>query len=85
VASDTTESQLLVLNHLTAPGCPVVWAVRMSMSIPLVSEGIISQVKQVAEGAASVIEKLDRIRQELKTEIQEAWQEILAALKFSYA
>jgi len=57
----------------------------MSMSIPLVSEGIISQVKQVAEGAASVNEKLDRIRQELKTEIQEAWQEILAALKFFYA
>ena len=51
----------------------------------VISEGIISQVKQVAEGVASVNEKLDRIRQELKTEIQEAWQEILAALKFSYA
>jgi predicted acylesterase/phospholipase RssA len=25
-----------VLNHHTAPRCPVVWAVRMSMSIPLV-------------------------------------------------
>ena len=51
----------------------------------VISEGIISQVKQVAEGVASVNEKLDRIRQELKTEIQEARQEILAAVKFSYA
>jgi hypothetical protein len=51
----------------------------------VISEGIISQLKQVAEGVASVNEKLDRIRQELKTEIQEIRQEILAALKFSYA
>jgi predicted acylesterase/phospholipase RssA len=36
VASDTTDQSILVLNHLTAPDCPVVWAVRMSMSIPLV-------------------------------------------------
>ena len=36
VASDTTDSRLLVLNHRTAPDCPVVYAVRMSMSIPLV-------------------------------------------------
>jgi len=35
VASDTTGGKLLVLNHRTAPGCPLVWAVRMSMSIPL--------------------------------------------------
>jgi NTE family protein len=35
VASDTIGSRLLVLNHRTAPACPVVWAVRMSMSIPL--------------------------------------------------
>jgi predicted acylesterase/phospholipase RssA len=35
VASDTTAGKMLVLNHQTAPGCPVVWAVRMSMSIPL--------------------------------------------------
>ncbi len=35
IASDTTARQLLVLNHRTAPDCPVVWAVRMSMSIPL--------------------------------------------------
>jgi NTE family protein len=36
VVSDTTDSKLLVLNHRTAPQCPVVFAVRMSMSIPLV-------------------------------------------------
>ena len=36
VAADTTHGWLLVLNHRTAPDCPVVWAVRMSMSIPLV-------------------------------------------------
>ena len=51
----------------------------------VIFEGIISQVKQVAEGVASVNEKLDRIRQELKTEIQGIRQEILAAVKFSYA
>jgi predicted acylesterase/phospholipase RssA len=36
VASDTTAHQKLVLNRLTAPDCPVAWAVRMSMSIPFV-------------------------------------------------
>lgn len=36
VASDTTEMEMLVLNHRTAPDVPVSWAVRMSMSIPLV-------------------------------------------------
>jgi len=35
VAADTTDSRLLLLNHRTAPGCPVVWAARMSMSVPL--------------------------------------------------
>lgn len=41
VASDTTDQRLLVLNHRTAPDCPVVWAVRMSMSIPLVWNEIV--------------------------------------------
>lgn len=36
VTSDTTGEHLLVLNHSTAPDLPVVWAVRMSMSIPLI-------------------------------------------------
>ena len=94
----------------------------------VVSEGVIDQVKLVAEGVANVNEKLertrkelkeeidnktqpiaqavlelsgkvgaldgkvsdldrkvDRIHQELKTEIQETRQEVLAAVKFSYA
>jgi len=41
VASDTTDGRLLVLNHATAPDCPVIRAVRMSMSIPLVWEEVI--------------------------------------------
>jgi NTE family protein len=41
VASDTTDGRLLVLNHLTSPNCPVVWAVRMSMSIPLLWNEVI--------------------------------------------
>lgn len=36
VASDSTAQRMLVLSHGTAPACPLVWAVRMSMSIPLV-------------------------------------------------
>jgi hypothetical protein len=51
----------------------------------IVSEGVIDQVKLVAEGVATVNEKLDRIHQELKTEIHETRQEVLAAVKFSYA
>jgi predicted acylesterase/phospholipase RssA len=43
VASDTTEGRLLVLNHSTAPACPLVWAIRMSMSIPLVWDEVIWQ------------------------------------------
>jgi NTE family protein len=43
VASDTTEGQILVLNHRTAPDCPVVWATRMSMSIPLVWNEVLWQ------------------------------------------
>jgi predicted acylesterase/phospholipase RssA len=41
VASDTTAGRLLVLNHHTAPDCPLVWAVRMSMSIPLVWDEVV--------------------------------------------
>jgi predicted DNA-binding protein YlxM (UPF0122 family) len=51
----------------------------------VVSEGVIDQVKQVAEGVANVNEKLDRRFNELKAEIQETRQEVLAAVKFSYA
>lgn len=43
VAADTTDRRLLVLNHKTAPDCPVVMAVRMSMSLPLVWQEVIWQ------------------------------------------
>jgi NTE family protein len=43
VASDTTGQQMLVLNHITAPACPVIWATRMSMSIPLLWQEVIWQ------------------------------------------
>ncbi|HXM36880.1 MAG TPA: patatin-like phospholipase family protein [Pyrinomonadaceae bacterium] len=36
VASDTSDVEMLVLNHRTAPDLPIAWAVRMSMSIPFV-------------------------------------------------
>jgi len=49
----------------------------------VISEGVIDQVKQVAEGVANVDEKLDRRFNELKAEIQETRQEVLAAVKFS--
>jgi NTE family protein len=44
MASDITGERLLVLNHRTAPACPLVWAVRMSMNIPLVWQEVIWQV-----------------------------------------
>lgn len=45
VAADTTGGRLLVLNHHTAPACPLVWAVRMSMSIPFVWPEVIWSVE----------------------------------------
>jgi hypothetical protein len=51
----------------------------------VISEGVIDQVKQVAEGVANVNEKLDRRFNGLKAEIQETRREVLAAVKFSYA
>ena len=41
VATDTTGKEMLVLNRHTAPTCPTVWAVRMSMSCPLVWQEVI--------------------------------------------
>ncbi|MEJ2759522.1 MAG: patatin-like phospholipase family protein, partial [Anaerolineales bacterium] len=43
IAADTTGETMLVINHRTAPDCPVVWAVRMSMSIPMVWQEVIWQ------------------------------------------
>jgi len=43
VASDTTKGAMLVLNHRTAPDLPLVWAVRMSMSVPLLWQEVVWQ------------------------------------------
>lgn len=43
IASDTTWARMLILNHTTAPNLPIVWAVRMSMSIPLVWQEVVWQ------------------------------------------
>jgi predicted acylesterase/phospholipase RssA len=43
VAADTTRGAMLVLNHRTAPGIPLVWAVRMSMSVPLLWQEVVWQ------------------------------------------
>ena len=43
VGSDTSMEMMLVLNHRTAPDLPVVWAVRMSMSIPLLWQEVVWQ------------------------------------------
>jgi len=43
VAADTTDHRMLVLNHRTAPGLPVVWGMRMSMSLSFVWQEVIWQ------------------------------------------
>jgi NTE family protein len=43
VASDITAERMLVLNHITAPQCPVLWATRMSMSVPLLWQEVVWQ------------------------------------------
>ncbi len=43
IAADTSGRRMLVLNHETAPECPVVYGVRMSMSLPLVWQEVIWQ------------------------------------------
>jgi predicted acylesterase/phospholipase RssA len=45
VAADTTWSRVLWLNHRTAPNCPVVWAARMSMSVPLLWQEVAWQAE----------------------------------------
>ncbi len=45
VASDTTASQILILNHRTTPELPVIWGVRMSMSVPLLWHEVVWQTE----------------------------------------
>ena len=42
----------------------------------IISEGLGSQVKQVAEGVSVTNEKLNRVREDLKKEIQETRQDL---------
>jgi len=46
----------------------------------IISEGLVSQIKQVAEGVANVDQKLDRTRLELKAEIEEKTAPIAQAV-----
>lgn len=41
IAADTTAERMLILNHNTAPDLPIVWAVRMSMALPLVWQEVV--------------------------------------------
>jgi len=41
IVADTSGEMMLAINHRTAPDCPVVWAVRMSMSIPMLWQEVI--------------------------------------------
>lgn len=41
IAADTTDQRLLILNHNTSPNLPVVWGMRMSMSLPLLWEEVV--------------------------------------------
>jgi predicted acylesterase/phospholipase RssA len=41
VISDTSGGAMRILNHRTAPDCPVAWAARMSMSIPFAYQEVI--------------------------------------------
>jgi predicted acylesterase/phospholipase RssA len=45
VISDTASQEMRVLNHRTAPDCPVRWATRMSMSIPFIWQEVLWQAE----------------------------------------
>ncbi len=45
IAADTDAQRMLILNHQTAPDLPLVWAVRMSMSIPMLWQEVIWEEK----------------------------------------
>ncbi len=45
IAADTEAQRMLILNHQTAPDLPLVWAVRMSMSIPMLWQEVIWEEK----------------------------------------
>lgn len=40
LVSDITDSHVLILNHRTAPDCPLIWALRMSAGLPLLWQNV---------------------------------------------
>ena len=51
----------------------------------VISEDVISKVQQVADGVINLDGKLDRRADELDKKIEEKHQDVIAAIKFSYA
>jgi len=51
----------------------------------VISEDVISKVRQVAEGVINLDEKLDRRIDGLDRKMEENHQDVLSAIKFSYA
>jgi ABC-type phosphate transport system auxiliary subunit len=51
----------------------------------VISEDVISKVQQVAEGVTNLDQKFDRRLDGLDGKIDEKHQDVLAAIKFSYA
>ena len=51
----------------------------------VISEDVISKIQQVAEGVINLDGKFDRRLDALDTKIDEKHQDVLAAIKFSYA
>lgn len=51
----------------------------------LISEDVITKVQQVAEGVINLDQKFDRRIDRLDGKIDEKHQDVLAAIKFSYA
>ena len=51
----------------------------------IISEDVISKVQQVGEGVVNLNGKLDRRIDELDRKIEEKHQDVIAAIKFSYA
>jgi len=51
----------------------------------VISEDVISKVHQVAEGVISLNEKFDRRIDALERKIEDKHQDVISAIKFSYA
>ena len=54
ITADTTDGVMLQLNHRTAPDLPVVWGVRMSMSLPFIYQEVIWRAEWGAFDGADI-------------------------------